>query len=102
MGIFSMRKPRRFHHEYIYANDRKQRLEAIEQRAKEELGLTEKTEEQSVSPRDADRFRGAFTPPSSHLHRRGQSYGVAFGGRIFLFVAIFLFMGYVLFRLLLG
>ena len=93
--MFSMRKPRRFHHEYIYANDRKQRLEAIEQRAKE-------TEEQSVSPRDADQFRGAFTPPSSHLHRRGQSYGVAFGGRIFLFVAIFLFMGYVLFRLLLG
>ena len=102
MGMFSMRKPRRFHHEYIYANDRKQRLEAIEQRAKEELGLAEKTEEQSVSSCDADRFRGAFTPPSSHLHRRGQSYGVAFGGRIFLFVAIFLFMGYVLFRLLLG
>ena len=102
MGMFSMRKPRRFHHEYIYANDRKQRLEAIEQRAKEELGLTEKTEGQDVSVRDADRFRGAFTPANSHLHQRGQSYGVAFGSRIFLFVAIFLFMGYVLFRLLLG
>ncbi len=97
-----MRKPRRFHHEYIYANDRKQRLEAIEKRAKEELGLVEKIDGQGVSPRDVDRFRGAFTPPNSHLHRRGQSYGVAFDGRIFLFVAIFLFMGYILFRLLLG
>ena len=100
--MFSMRKPRRVHHEYIYANVGKQRLEAIEQRAKEELGLTEKTEGQDVSARDADRFRGAFTPPNSHLHRRRQSYGVAFGSRIFLLVAIFLFMGYVLFRLLLG
>ena len=97
-----MRKPRRFHHEYIYADDRKKRLEVIEQRAKAELGMAEKPEEQGVLPRDADRFRGAFTPPNSHLHRRGQSYGVAFGSRVFLFVAIFLFMGYVLFRLLLG
>mgnify|MGYP007014606423 FL=1 len=102
MGMFSMRKPRRFHHEYIYADDRKKRLEAIEQRAKAELGQTEKAENQDILPRDSDRFRGAFTPPNSHLHRRGQSYGVVFGSRVFLFVAIFLFMGYILFRLLLG
>ena len=37
MGMFPMRSPRRFHHEYIYANDRKQRLEEIEQRAKTSL-----------------------------------------------------------------
>ncbi|KDR52108.1 membrane protein [Hoylesella loescheii] len=102
MGMFSMRKPRRFHHEYIYADDRKKRLEAIEQRAKAELGMAEKAEGQDILPRDADRFRGAFTPPNSHLHRRGQSYGVGFGSRVFLFVVIFLFMGYILFRLLLG
>ena len=81
MGMFSMRKPRRFHHEYIYADDRKKRLEAIEQRAKAELGQTEKAENQDILPRDSDRFRGAFTPPNSHLHRRGQSYGVGFGSR---------------------
>ena len=37
MGMFSMRKPRRFHHEYIYADELKKRLEAIDQRAKAEL-----------------------------------------------------------------
>ena len=97
-----MRSPRRFHHEYIYANDRKQRLEEIEQRAKTSLEQAAEHSQVEDLPRDADRFRGAFTPANSHLHRRGQSYGVAFGSGIFLFVAIFLFMGYVLFRLLLG
>ena len=102
MGMFSMRKPRRFHHEYIYADDRKKRLEAIEQRAKAELGMAEKAKNQDILPRDSDRFRGAFTPPNSHLHRRGQSYGVGFGSRVLMFVDIFQFMGYNLFMLLLG
>ena len=94
-----MRSPRRFHHEYIYANDRKQRLEEIEQRAK--TSLEQATEHSQVEelPWDADRLRGAFTAHNSHLQRRGAAYGVALGSRVFLFVALLLFMGYVLLKL---
>lgn len=99
MGMFSMRSPRRFHHEYIYANDRKQRLEEIEQRAKTNLEQAAEHSQVEELPRDADRFRGAFTPHNSHLHRRGAVYGVALGSRVFLFVALLLFMGYVLLKL---
>ena len=39
MGIFDIRKPRRFHHEYIYYNQRKERLKAVEERAKASPGM---------------------------------------------------------------
>ena len=55
MGMFSMRSPRRFHHEYIYANDRKQRLEEIEQRAKTSLEQAAEHSQVENLPRDADR-----------------------------------------------
>ena len=94
-----MLSPRRFHHEYIYANDRKQRLEEIEQRAKTSLEQAAEHSQVEDLPRDADRFRGAFTPHNSHLHRRVAAYDVALGSRVFLFVALLLFMGYVLLKL---
>ncbi len=100
MGMFSMRKPRRFHHEYIYADDRKRRLEAIEQRAKEALGQAEKPDAPSHLPQQADRFRGAFIPPGSRMQGRGQRYGASFRGGVLFFVAFFLALGYILLRLL--
>ena len=39
MGMFfnSMRKPRGFNHQYIYVNERKEKLEKMEEKAKREL-----------------------------------------------------------------
>ena len=41
MGMFfnSMRKPRGFNHQYIYVNERKEKLEKMEEKAKRELGM---------------------------------------------------------------
>ena len=38
-NLFKMRKPRRFHHDYLYVDERKERLREIEERARSELGL---------------------------------------------------------------
>ena len=38
MGMFTMRKPRSYHHEYIYVDERKEKLQKIEETAKRELG----------------------------------------------------------------
>ena len=39
MGMFVTRKPRRFQHPYIYVDERKERLQALEENARRELGL---------------------------------------------------------------
>ena len=43
MGMFTMRKPRGFRHEYIYVDERKEKLQKIEETAKRELSLIRKT-----------------------------------------------------------
>ena len=37
MGMFTMRKPRSYHHEYIYVDERKEKLQKIEETSKREL-----------------------------------------------------------------
>ena len=37
--LFPVRKPRRFHHEPIYRDERKEQLRQLEQRARRELGM---------------------------------------------------------------
>lgn len=40
MGMFNsgMRKPRRFNHQYIYVNERKEKLDKMEEQAKRRIG----------------------------------------------------------------
>lgn len=38
-NLFKPRKPRRFHHDYLFVDERKERLKEIEERARKELGL---------------------------------------------------------------
>ena len=67
MGFFNQRKPRRFNHQYIYVDERRERLQAMEERAKRELGLIpepEKTVE--------ERIRGRFVEQTSHLKRQQE------------------------------
>lgn len=67
MGMFSMRKPRGFHHTYIYVDERKEKLAKMEERAKRELGLLP---EKEFSPED---IRGKFIEGTTHLKRRKES-----------------------------
>lgn len=67
MGMFSVRKPRRFNHQYIYADERKEKLNKMEEDAKRELGLLPKKE---FSPED---IKGKFLEGTTHLKRRKES-----------------------------
>ncbi len=62
-----MRKPRGFHHTYIYVDERKERLAKMEENAKRELGMLP---EKEFSPED---IRGKFVEGTTHLKRRRDS-----------------------------
>ncbi|SRR5574344_1532250 len=61
------RKPRAFEHKYIYVDERKERLQKIEEQAKRELGLLPPKE---FDPED---IRGKFVEGTTHLKRRKES-----------------------------
>lgn len=67
MGMFSVRKPRRFNHQYIYVDERKEKLAKMEEDAKRELGMLP---EKEFSPED---IRGKFIEGTTHLKRRKES-----------------------------
>lgn len=90
MGLFTTRKPRGFHHNYIYYDPRKEKLREIEERAKRELGLLPPKE---FTPED---IRGKFVSATTHLKRRKESgrepvsYGILVGA----IIALVLLMQY--------
>ncbi len=65
--MFSVRKPRGFHHPYIYVDERKEKLAKMEEEAKRELGMLP---EKEISPED---IRGKFIEGTTHLKRRKES-----------------------------
>ncbi len=65
--MFSARKPRRFNHQYIYVDERKEKLKKMEEDAKRELGMLPPKE---FSPED---IRGKFVEHTTHLKRRKES-----------------------------
>ena len=66
--LFSQpRKPRGFHHHYIYVDERKEKLQKIEENAKRELGMLPPKE---FDPED---MRGKFVEATTHLKRRKES-----------------------------
>jgi hypothetical protein len=69
MGLINMPTsgPRRYHHPYIYVDERKEKLKKIEDRAKRELGMLPQ------DSFDAQEFRGTFVKATTHLRRRKES-----------------------------
>mgnify|MGYP003420947964 CR=1 FL=1 len=67
MGMFTMRKPRGFQHNYIYVNERKEKLDKMTENAKRELGMIP---EKEFSPED---IRGKFVESTTHLRCRKES-----------------------------
>lgn len=67
MGMFSVKKPRRFNHQYIYVDERKEKLAKMEESAKRDLGMLP---EKEFTPED---IRGKFIEGTTHLKRRKES-----------------------------
>ncbi|MDL2247884.1 hypothetical protein LJC05_04055 [Bacteroides sp. OttesenSCG-928-J23] len=67
MGMFTQRKPRRFNHQYIYHDERKEKLTKMEEDAKRELGLLP---EKEFNPED---IRGRIIEQTTHVRRRKES-----------------------------
>lgn len=68
MGLFKSEKPRAFNHQYIYVNERKEKLSKIEENAKRDLGM--------LPPKELtaeERIRGKFVEGTKHLKRRKES-----------------------------
>ena len=68
MGIFIFLKPRAFNHQYIYVDERKERLAKMEENAKRDLGMLPPKELTSE-----ERIRGKFVEGTKHLKRRKES-----------------------------
>ena len=67
MGMFGIRKPRGFNHQYIYVDERKEKLTKMEEDAKRDVGMLP---EKEFSPED---IKGKFVEATTHLKRRKQS-----------------------------
>lgn len=90
MGLFTVRKPRGFHHNYIYYDPRKEKLKEIDEKAKRELGILPPKE---FSPED---IRGKFVGATKHLKRRKESgrKPLSYGVLILLIVILLFVMHY--------
>ena len=90
MSMFSVRKPRGFHHNYIYYDPRKEKLKEIDERAKRELGILHPKE---FVPED---IRGKFVQATKHVKRRKESgrKPVSYGVLITAIILLLLLMRY--------
>ena len=68
MGMFKSGKPRAYSHQYIYVNERKEKLNKIEENAKRDLGILPPQESTAE-----ERIRGKFVESTKHLKRRKES-----------------------------
>ena len=83
MGIIKTREPRRFEHQYIYVDERKERLQKIEEKAKLDLGMIQKEE-----PTTEERIRGKMVEQTSHLKRRRENGSPLTTKRLILILAV--------------
>ena len=67
MGMFKSEKPRAYSHQYIYVNERKEKLNKIEENAKRDLGILPPQESTAE-----ERIRGKFVESTKHLKRRKE------------------------------
>ena len=84
MGFFNQRKPRGFSHQYIYIDGRRERLKAMEERVRRELGMIPEAEKTTE-----ERIRGKFVEQTSHLKRQ-QEKGKPSSSKWLIIIAVLL------------
>ncbi|ALO49379.1 hypothetical protein [Hoylesella enoeca] len=87
MNLFQVRKPRGFHHIYIYVDERKERLQKIEQCARRDLGMLNEECDRK------NRIAGTFVAATHHLQKYRQKGAVgkkrmSFKGLILLLIVL--------------
>ena len=87
--MFKTEKPRAFSHQYIYVDERKERLAKMEENAKRDLGMLPPKEQTAE-----DRIRGKFVGSTKHLKRRKES-----GKKPLTYAALLIALGFLLFVL---
>ena len=93
MGIFNQRKPRGFQHQYIYVDERKERLKEMEERAKRELGMLPEREATAE-----ERIRGKIVEQTTHVQRKQENDAPIPTKRLILILALLGMILYVLIR----
>ena len=92
MALFKTRMPRGYHHRYMYIDERKEKLKAIEERARRELGM--------LPPKsfDPEEIRGTFVKGTKHLRRRkeGGRKPMKFGIALMIIAALLFIWHYLL------
>lgn len=88
MSIFNQPKPRRFSHKYMFIDERKERLKAIEAQAKSELGMTESAIQRN------ERVHNAFQNATRHVRKRRErqaagGFVLSFGMIVVLLLLLF-------------
>lgn len=89
MGFLKQRKPRGFQHQWIYVDERKEKLQKMEEQAKRELGM--------LPPEEvgyAERIRGSFVESTKHLKRRKGRKSVGYGILLILLAAMLFILHY--------
>lgn len=95
MNFFRQPKPRGFHHEMIYVDERCERLAEIEQRAKRELGMSV---EEGYSP-ETIRHSFRLATPRTQRHRQRrliQESALGFGLLVILILLLVLLWVYLI------
>ena len=93
MGIFNQRKPRGFQHQYIYVDERKERLREMEESAKRELGMLPEKEATAE-----ERIRGKIVEQTTHVKRKQENDAPVPTKRLILILALLGMILYVLLR----
>lgn len=89
MGLFTQWKPRGFQHQWIYVDERKEKLQKIEENAKRDLGMLPPKE---TTPEE--RIRGTFAEQSKHLKRRKDKKPVSYAVLLVLLAAMLFILHY--------
>lgn len=84
--LFQTRKPRRFHHEMIYVDERKERLKLLEERAREGINSAAPSSDSALRLR----LHQAMKPSKRRFHLRYTFYIIVSVLLILLFSAILL------------
>lgn len=83
MGFFKQRKPRGFSHQYIYIDERREKLKAMEERIKRELGMVPEPEKTTE-----ERIRRKFVEQTSHLKRQQEKGSPSSSKWLFIIAAL--------------
>jgi len=90
MGLFTVREPRRFEHKYIYYDERKEKLEKIEESAKRDLGMLPQDDGFNL-----ENIRGKFLDATTHLKKRKANGGPRMPLRVSLvLIAVLVFIAH--------